>query len=884
MPNTTNLFERFNLVSCAVLLILFTGLLSAQTEPITPEKYFGYQPGSDRKLFTYEELTTYLQKLAQTSPRLKMTEIGTSPMGKPMYICFISAEGNIDNLEQLKEINKKLALDAMLRPEDQANLISAGKVFVLATLSMHSDEVGPAQTLPLLAYDLATTQDPLLLERLHEVVLMMVPCHNPDGMDMIVEHYRKYLGTKYETCDMPGIYHKYVGHDNNRDFITLTQEDTRAIARIYNQDWFPQVMVEKHQMGSSGPRLFVPPVHDPIAENIDAGIWNWSGIFGSNLITDLTARGLSGVSQHFLFDDYWPGSTETCIWKNVIGFLTEAASANYASPVYVEPTELRVHGKGLSEYKKSINMPLPWSGGWWRLADIVKLEYESMLSILKTACLNKQDILKFRNDLCKKEVNLGKTVSPFYYILPMKQHDPGELIDLINLMREHGVSCYQLNKDLSVQNFTYNRGDIVIPLAQPFRSFIKEVMEKQEYPVRHYTPGGDIVKPYDITSWSLPLHRGLNSIAISVLSPEMENALQPLAMEPSPAGKVPESFWAVVLPAERNCCYKAVFQALQAGLKVDRIKENLQADSTVFSRGSFLIYYDAAKRKVLEEIVPVMAGPVYLPEPVTCNTLSLAKPRIALVETFFHDMDAGWTRFVFDSYSIPFKVIRPGDFKKTDFSKNFDLLIFPDNDKSILMEGKWKPEEGTDYYLSSYPPEYTEGIGKEGFQKILQFLEQGGIVISWGNSTDLFKGVLTYEISKKKKEEFRLPFNNIAADLKKGGLYCPGSLLRLKLLAGHRLTLGMPEEVGVFFRGEPVFATSIPEFDMDRRVIGNFPEQEILLSGYCEHEEKLGNRCALVWLKKGKGQLVLMGFNPQFRASTTATYKILFNALFLPRG
>ena len=130
---------------------------------------------------------------------------------------------------------------------------------------------------------------------------MMVPCHNPDGMDMIVEHYRKYKDTKYDGSSMPGVYHNYVGHDNNRDFVTLTQEDTKAIARIYNQDWFPQVMVEKHQMGSTGPRYFVPPPHDPIAENVDAGIWNWVGIFGSNIITDMTSAGLKGVSQHYLF-------------------------------------------------------------------------------------------------------------------------------------------------------------------------------------------------------------------------------------------------------------------------------------------------------------------------------------------------------------------------------------------------------------------------------------------------------------------------------------------------------------------------------------------------------------------------------------------------------
>jgi hypothetical protein len=78
-----------------------------------------------------------------------------------------------------------------------------------------------------------------------------------------------------------------------------------------------------------------------------------------------------------------------------------------------------------------------------------------------------------------------------------------------------------------------------------------------------------------------------------------------------------------------------------------------------------------------------------------------------------------------------------------------------------------------------------------------------------------------------------------------------------------------------------VFETSLPRFDMDRRVVGTFPEGDVFVSGYIENEEKLDNKVALVWLKKGKGQMVLFAFHPQFRASTGATYKLLFNSLLL---
>jgi hypothetical protein len=147
---------------------------------------------------------------------------------------------------------------------------------------------------------------------------------------------------------MPFLYQKYVGHDNNRDFITLTQPETKAISRLTSQEWFPQVMVEKHQMGLTGPRYFVPPYHDPIAQNVDAELYAWSNLFGQNMLNDLTSKGLQGVSQQNLFDNYWPGSTETCLWKNVISMLTESASARVATPVYIEPTELTGTSKVLA--------------------------------------------------------------------------------------------------------------------------------------------------------------------------------------------------------------------------------------------------------------------------------------------------------------------------------------------------------------------------------------------------------------------------------------------------------------------------------------------------------------------------------------------------------
>jgi hypothetical protein len=872
--------KRFNLFVKSIILVyvcaaVFTPQGIAQTAVPSPLEHFGFVPGTDRMLFDYEEMINYFIKLDQASPMVKAIEIGLSPMGKKMYLIFISSENNIKNLDKLREINRELALNPSLSEVKRAEYFKEGKVFFLATLSMHSTEVAPTQAAPVIAYKLITSADPKITKYLEDVVYMIIPNQNPDGMDLVVENYKKYKDTKYEGASLPGVYHKYVGHDNNRDYVGLTQSDTRAVARVYNLDWFPQVMIEKHQMGSTGIRYFVPPAHDPIAENVDAELWTWTGIFGTNMLRDLTNEGLAGVGQKTIYDDYWPGSTETCIWKNVIGMLTEAASVKDATPVFIEPGELQASGKGLSEYEKSINFPLPWEGGWWRLNDIVNLEISSTFSIIKTASLFKNDILKFRNDLCKREVEKGKSQPPYYYVLPKEQADQSEFISLIGLMKEHGINTFQLKKDYTLSGINLKEGDIVYPLAQPFRAFIKEVMEKQEFPVRHYTPDGLIIRPYDITSWSLPLQRGLVSHEIKSRDVAFEALLKPLSGDYFPLGdgyKLP-----AVFPVTSNGSFKAAFMAMQNGLKVGRLTREVQLKGKLYGIGSFVI--QGKDEGQLKSIVKEsLTEPGFADQPGKLAITDVTMPRIALVETYFSDVDAGWTRYLFDTYKLPFTVIHPDEFEKTDFVKDYDIVIIPNSGKPVLLNGK--PGTESNYIMSNYPPDYQKGMGKKGLEKLLLFINQGGKVISWGQSTDLFTGMLEITTGET-KEEFTFPFTNVADQAQKDGLFIPGSWVRMTLKQDHPLTWGMPSETGIFYRGQPLFTTSIPRFDMDRRIIGVFPQKDILISGYVEKEEKIADKAALLWIRKGKGQVILYAFNPQFRASTQATYKLLFNAFFL---
>jgi hypothetical protein len=867
-----------------LLLVVSLIATSIFSQNITkPEDFFGFKPGADKMLFTYEKLVEYLKVIDTQSDKVKMIDIGVSPMGKPMYALFLSSEQNIKNLDRLKEINRKLTLDYNLSESELTSLTQEGKVFFLGTLSMHSTEVAPSQALPLIVYQFVTSTDPKIQKILNDVVYMVVPNHNPDGMDMIVDNYNKYKDTKYEATSYPGVYHKYVGHDNNRDFVILSQTDTKAISSLTSTSWFPQVMVEKHQMGSTGPRYFVPPYHDPIAENIDAELWTWGGIFGQNMINDMTAKGLSGISQHTMFDDYWPGSTETCNWKNVISLLTEAASVQIAKPIYIEPTELRVGGKGLSEYKKSTNMPEPWTGGWWRLGDIVQYEIASTESMLSTASMYKERILTFRNEICKKEVKNGFTQAPYYFIVPEEQKDKSELVNLVNLLKEHGVQVSKLTSEFTMNGQVFKKGDIVVALAQPFRPFVKEVMEPQKFPVRHYTPDGEMIDPYDITSWSLPLHMGLTSFQIDIRNTDFENKLAIIDGAYTLAN-ASDNFEYAVLSSNDNQSFKLVFNALNAGLKVDRCNAEFSLNGTKVPAGSFIL----KKQNNINDFLKKANFPITFTDKLpTENITAISMPRIGFVETYMSDMDAGWARFVFDSYNLKFTVIRPGEFETADLVGKYDIIIFPDQDASIIKEGKMKRENN--YFSGNYPPEFIKGLGQKGFDNLMTFSANGGVIISWGQSTGLFEGTLSIkEKSKTEKdkttsEDFRLPFRNDGEQVVKKGFNCPGSLIKLSLVENHPLTYGMQKSTGIFYESNIAFSTSIPNFDMDRRVIGYFGEDNLLLSGYLEGGKYLYNKSGMIWLKKGKGQFVLFGFSPIFRASVAGNYKLLFNSLFLPK-
>ena len=500
----------------ALALLLAIASVPASAQIPSPSQYLKIEIGKDRVLADYAQITSYFRTLDAASPRVAIESLGKTVLGADMIMAVISSEENIANRDAIKAAAKRLADPRGLTDAEAERLFRETPAVVLVTCNIHSSEIASSQMALEWAHALATATDDATKRRLENVVLLLVPSLNPDGQTMIVDYYRKYVGTKFEGGQLPWLYHHYVGHDNNRDWYMLTQPETRAMSRAIYHEWNPQLFVDEHQMGSTGPRMFIPPFSDPMDPDVHPLIWREVNMVGSNMAFRLEQAGKEGLIYGYQFDSYWIGGTRnTGWWKNITGLLLEVASARIASPVYIEPTELRGGAKGLIDYKPTINHPNPWKGGWWRMRDIMDYERIASDALVETASQLREDLL--RNLVTRARAALAVAKPREGFRIPREQRDWPTAQHLAWLMAEHNVEVQQLAN-----------GDYWIPLAQPYSRFVIEMLEPQRYPEVRLQPGTDILRPYDVASWTLPLQMGVT----------VERTILPENTGVTPAGKI----------------------------------------------------------------------------------------------------------------------------------------------------------------------------------------------------------------------------------------------------------------------------------------------------------------------------------------------------------
>ncbi|MFQ5738855.1 MAG: M14 metallopeptidase family protein [Acidobacteriota bacterium] len=824
---------------------------------VAPDKFLGSRVGSDGTLEDWSRIVEYFQGLAEASPRVLTKTLGQTTENNPFLLVTISAPENLQQLDKFRSIQEELA-DPRKVDGSPETLFEQGKSIVLITCGIHSTEVAATQMSMEFAWDLAVAQDPDTLKILNSVIFLFVPSLNPDGISVVNQWYRETLGTPAEGTSPPRLYHKYVGHDNNRDWYMFTQKETRlAVDEIHNR-WHPQIVYDVHQMGRSGARMFVPPFIDPVDPNVDPILQAEIVDLGGALFSALIGAGKKGVVTNAIYDAYTPARAYQH-YHGGVRILSEAASAKLATPITMAPSELRA-GRNYDPRTPSWNFPQPWEAGKWTLRDIVDYEKIALRACLLHAARNRKEWLK---NFYQVGLNALNRPRPYAFVLPpeAEQPNPEGLFDLLEVVDFGQVEINRATQPFQVAESTlvsaplgrggrlnFPTGSYIVLLRQPYGSFAKTMLEVQHYPELRQFPGGPLKRPYDVTAQTLGIQLGVETYQVDEPFQAELTRLDPLSVA---SGGVKGSGRYLLFSHSNNAFARLTNRLLKERYRVYWAPNGFRFNGKGYPVGTLL-----ARERSPKTPLPSLLGdlPIQVERVEKRPELAwrrIRPPRIGLYQGFVPSMDEGWTRWILEDYEFSYTTLGDSDIRNRNLSK-FDVIVFPDQSAESLKNGQPEP----------YPERYRGGLGEKGIARLRKFAQSGRTLIFLAGATQLALS------------EWDLGVTDITSKLKSEEFYVPGSLLRVRVHNRHPIGFGMGEEAAVMFVRSPAFEVS------KGLSIVNYAGQDLLLSGWVDGEEHLQGRSGLVEVPVGKGRIILIGFRTQFRAQTRGTYKFLFNSLY----
>ena len=881
---------------------------SRQERVPAPREVLGFDPGDDRKLADWSQIVGYFKRLASASSRVSLQEPGLTTERRPFIYALISSEENIRNLSAIRDNQRKLADPRSISsPAERERLIRETPAVVAITCSIHSTEIVASQMSMELAYRLASDDSTATSELLHNVVLVLVPSVNPDGIDIVTNWYRKMLGTKYEGTNPPVLYHHYTGHDDNRDWFMLTQVETRELADVLWRQWFPEIVYDVHQQGQFGSRMCVPPFFDPENPNIDPVILREVGSIGMRMSVNLTAAGFKGVVSNSTYDTWWHGGLRTApYYHNEVGILTEAASAKIATPIDITRNQLRSPTRGLQNpLVTATNFPAAWEGGSWRPSDIVHMELVTTRTAIEEASAYRQSLISNFVDAGSRAIEAGKNEGPFAYIVPARQHDSPTAARMINILIDQGVEVHRAKSGFTSGGKQYDAGSYVIMMAQPYRSDVKCLFEAQHYPDRRIYPGGPAEPPYDVAGWTLPMQMGVEyAAADGHFEADLEKIDEALVNATRPAAVTGISSY--YLPDDINNSFLLVNELLKdpEHYKLFRLAKAASLNGRPYPQGGFIVEAaraaeaGAAKSKVTGKAEaarsPVDAAaklgitlePIARWKGVSNAAADVLRPRrLGLYKSWLPSMDEGWTRWVLEQFGFDYTSITDADVRAGNLNAKFDVILLPDQAAEQILRGN---------RAGAYPDEYTGGIGEAGVENLRGFVESGGTLVCIDSASEL---ALLH---------FKLPVKNALNGLGRDKFYAPGSIFRVMVDTSDPLGFGMPADADVYFisgtrRGRSGTTPEAPavespedgpgllvrafafevEDQTKAHTVARYIDGDPLRSGWLLGPGYIAGKGALVDATMGKGHVVLFGFRPQHRAQTWGTFKFLFNSILL---
>ena len=860
--------KRLFLFGLAAVLATVTTVAQSVSQNIpVPASVLGFEPCDDYKLGSYEQISQYLKVLDQASERIQLVNIGQTTEGRTQLMAVISSVANMRRLPHFKSASRRLALASDLTPSEAQELATDAKSVVWIDFGLHSTEVAHAQVAPQLAYYAVTDESPEMQTIRDNVILLLLPNMNPDGTSLVADWYASHVGTPYERSSPVELYQRYAGHDNNRDWFMFNLAESRNVATQLYREWFPQIVYNHHQSAPFPARIFVPPFIDPMNPNIPPLVMRGINLVGESISRRLEQEGKTGVISRINYDTWWNGGMRTAAYyHNMVGILTET-SHPWANPsVHDASLFPDTFSNGRSTRMPSTDYPNPYRGGEWHLKDSCNYMLTASMAVL---ALGAERRTEWTYDMYRMGQESIKAGEGELYVVSRNQWDLGAAIKLVNTLRWGGIEIEQTTRSLTIGGIDYPSNSFIIRGAQSFRPYLSDLLNPQVYPDTRQRPGGPPDRPYDITGWTLPMQMGVTVDRQLDAGRVPTDAVVSIDRAVLTSTRLkPSTGFAYALDPRRNDAFLAINRLLTNGHLVYRTTSPITLESDTWPAGTFILPIDS-KTPAAIDLATKGLGLIVAPvdrkpdQPLK----QLTQPQVGLYRSWRPNPDEGWTRLVLEEFGFPYRRLLNEDIRNGNFN-DLDVILLPDATYSQILNGLGRRDT---------PAEYQGGITQQGVSHLYDFVEAGGILVTFDSASALPLG------------DFDLPILDISTEYSANDYYVPGSLLEIVVNSTHPIGYGMPARAPGFFSRSPVFSVrsqkdsdnALEPRNQNVSIVARYPETNMLLSGWMVGEKVLANRAAVVEAKLGRGKVVLLGLRAQHRGQTHGTYKLLFNSLFL---
>jgi hypothetical protein len=894
-------------LSCAML----PGSLAAQPLITSPLKEFGHNIGDDYFLANYAQLVKYWGKLDRESNRMKVVRIGTSAAGRPMLMAIITSPENHAKLGRYQDIAARLAHAEGLTDAQARALAREGKAVVWIDGGLHASEVLGAQQLVQFAYEMVSRNDAETQRFLRDVILLAVPA-NPDGMDIVSNWYmREPVAANRSTSGLPVLYHKYIGHDNNRDSYMASQPETQAMDSIMFRAWYPQIMYNHHQTGPAGTVIFAPPFRDPFNYNLDPLIPVGIDLVGAAIHSRFIAEGKPGSTMRggANYSTWWNGGLRTTVYfHNMIGLLTEAIGNPTPMTVAFRPDRLLPSG----------NLPYPIMPQTWHFAQSIAYELSANRAVMDIASKYREDLLFNIYRMGRNSIERGSrdnwtltpdkveavkaavardsaakvkgtparymTVlqnpserDPRGYIIPADQPDFPTAVKFVNALVKNGITIYRATRPFTAGRRGYPAGSFVVKTAQAFRPHVLDMFEPQDHPDDIPYPGGPPTPPYDNAGWTLAYQMGVRFDRI--LDP-FEGPFEKLvgfAGVPVPTVTAGPPWYAI--DRRTNDAFAAVNRLLTRGEEVYSVTEPLRVGTRILNAGTFLVRAKPTTAPLAREIAAArgVAFESVLSLPSEGGLSRLRLPRIAVYDRYGGSIESGWLRFILEQFEFPYEVVFPPTIDAGNLNAKYDVLILTDSQSVPAVPRSANGDDGDGLSVPrSIPQEYQSRQGSMTIEKSLpqirSFVANGGTLLAIGEGSNV-----AYLLD--------LPVTSAVSDgdgkpLPRSRYYVPGSVLSVAVDTTTAISWGMRPRVDVFFDNNPAFRLLPDSRARGIKRVAWFDSPAPLRSGWAWGQKALDGATAVVVAPIGKGNAILYGPEIYFRSQSHGTFPFLFNGIY----